>query len=85
MTRLIDADELNRVNEESIAEYSEYYTGDMIHGMRIVCQYAVENAPTVEAIPIEWIEQKMKELDTDIYEYEWLIAEWRIENYGKTD
>lgn len=53
MTRLIDADELNRVNEESIAEYgADYYTGEMIYGMRMVCQYAVEQAPTVDAVPL---------------------------------
>ena len=51
--RLIDADELNRVNEESIAEYgADYYTGEMIYGMRMVCQYAVEQAPTVDAVPV---------------------------------
>lgn len=48
--RLIDANELERVTEESIAEFGPvYYTGDMIYGMRLVCQYATEGAPTVQA------------------------------------
>lgn len=49
--RLIDADELNRIIEESIADLGPvYYTGQMIYAMRMVCEYATEGAPTIDAV-----------------------------------
>lgn len=89
--KLIDADELNRVNEESIAEYSEYYTGDMIHGMRSVCQYAVEHAPTVDAGPVEYILKQIVKLERSKGQsyhaicYRHLIEVWEMENERKEE
>ena len=51
--RLIDADALKQLTEESIAEYgNDYYTGDMIYGMQCVVHYATTDAPTVDAVPV---------------------------------
>jgi hypothetical protein len=51
--KLIDADALKQVTEESIAEYgNDYYTGDIICGMRRVVYYATTYAPTIDAVPV---------------------------------
>lgn len=50
--RLIDADELKKVNEENAIKYNDYYTDDMIVGMKVVCEYATKDAPTVDAVPV---------------------------------
>lgn len=86
--RLIDANLFAKkvLNTEAYPVAYVHGHGLTISGLTISrIAELLDEIPTVDAIPIEWIEQKMKELDTDTYEYEWLIAEWRIENYGKTD
>lgn len=58
----------------------------------------LDEMPTIDAIPIEWIvnyvnsyADKQKEITEDVAYIEVLgvtesmIADWRIENYGKTD
>lgn len=93
--RLIDADALKQITEESIAEYgNDYYTGDMIYGMRCVVYYATTDAPTVDAVLIGWIEEQIREsYDASkeydgCYDYAWALSElvkrWRVEN-GSVD
>ena len=50
--KLIDADALKQVTEESIAEYDDCYTRDTIFGMRSVVYYATTDAPTIDAVPV---------------------------------
>lgn len=82
--RLIDADKI---------DFTPYIDPFEIPG----AQYAVEQSPTIEAIPVEWLEEKI-----NMYEYladhaegiwaerydEWahllsqMIEKWRRENEG---
>lgn len=67
--RLIDADELERK--------VRWYGGNTAG---LLPQYELINAPTVKAIPIEWIERKLAEhwyVDYDIRE---LLEDWEKEN-----
>ena len=85
--KLIDADLLEKEIYKWMPKDQEtWMESDLppIENLVVSIMMTIQEQPTVDAIPVEWIEQTMKELDTDTYEYEWLIAEWRIENYGKT-
>ena len=50
--KLIDADELKKVSEEVVTKYGDCYTGQMVFGMEIICEYATKHAPTVDAMPV---------------------------------
>lgn len=50
MSRYIDADELKEVHEKAVAEFADYYTGEMMHGMNLVIQYATERAPSIDIV-----------------------------------
>ena len=90
--RLIDADKLMlsladwELQESPIHTYEkprEFTADDMqIMIWRTIrdCESAVEEQPTVKAIPIEWIERKLAEhwyVDYDIRE---LLDDWEKEN-----
>lgn len=83
MSRLIDADELKRA-----------FIGNR-YGTKAI-EYVIDNVPTVNAIPIEWIEewQNRHELKYDSYftmrdgkpkyAIECMIEDWEKENGQKT-
>jgi hypothetical protein len=72
--RLIDVDALPKA-----VEY-DYGTGEM--KILYYDAWVIAHAPTVDAIPVEFIEKRMKELGD--YEESWnlrgLIEDWRKEN-----
>ena len=76
--RLIDADEI-------IKETWGVVIKDMFHmheTVEVVSTIDIEKAPTVKAIPIEWIENKLKccdNINAEIF-VKSLIREWRKEN-----
>lgn len=56
--RLIDADALNYVRVRI------YHDDETIGGYTaIVPSSEIKNAPTVDAIPVEWIEQRIREIE----------------------
>lgn len=70
--RLIDADKLLEPG------YTDMFDDPIRFAM--VSRNAIESAPTVKAIPIEWIERKLAEhwyVDYDIRE---LLEDWEKEN-----
>ena len=70
--RLIDADKLLAPG------YTDMFDEPIRFAM--VSRNAIESAPTVKAIPIEWIERKLAEhwyVDYDIRE---LLEDWEKEN-----
>lgn len=86
--RLIDADKL---------QTDTVYTNSLIPSAGYVCTYsemAIENAPTVEAIPISWLEKWFNYHKTEAI---WLamagsellcqmiIDDWEAENGRKTN
>ena len=85
MTRLIDAKKLIRaiLNFPDCENgYSDAYDKECIIS-------EVEAQPTVDAVPVEFIEKHVqiaKECDDPIasYHMDWIVAQWRIEN-GQTD
>ena len=84
MTRLIDANDLIKAildfpNCEN--GYSDAYDKEFI-----VCE--IEEQPTVDAIPVEWIEEYM---NNHMFKFsdrwmamDWMLNDWRKEN-GQTD
>ena len=77
--RLIDADKLElkhfvqRVTEQPIA----YEGTQPVYANYDIIAYDVDNAPTVKAIPIEWIQKQVKDGWYDIIE---IMYHWEIEN-----
>jgi len=77
--RLIDADRLRAKITAMVTRPHQF-------------MYEIERAPTVEAIPIEWIKSKKIEYEHDRYDYvrgcfdgfndciDYLINEWEEEN-----
>ena len=83
--RLIDADELPEVNTiERIEGDREVFVNSWVPAS------AIWKAPTIEAIPIEWIEKWHKEEDRRLgdgwthieypHSHSRMIADWRKEN-----
>lgn len=77
--KLINADELNwdGIENEYGARTEEV----------VACEVLVENAPTVDAIPIEWIKETIKlaesVLDNEYAEHlKFLLEDWREDNAG---
>ena len=79
--RLIDADILQDDGINYVYEQSINY-GVIKQEYRFINRIQIDTAPTVEAIPIEWIKKYIKELDFDGLEYilESLIHDWEKEN-----
>ena len=80
--RLIDTDKIHRsrakITEGSKSFYKEWFSAS-----------AIDNAPTVEAIPIEWLKKKCNEADNigmgiDDWSvkdcYELVLEDWEKEN-----
>ena len=80
MPRLIDANKLNwdEIENEYGARTEEV----------VACEVLIENAPTVDAIPVEWLEKKIEKCKSskDLYPQLFeeiitiVITEWRKEN-----
>lgn len=84
--RLIDADKLKAQVEAHEIKY-KFTPTDYQYGHNVGINKAVndiEDAETVEAIPVDWIEAKMKSLVSpgckDVLD--WLLAEWKEEQKG---
>jgi len=84
--RLIDADKLLRPGYTDM--FDEPITFDM------VSKEAIDREPTVEAIPVEWIKERMNKEEyrgflVDHIEWHeclcWLIGKWRDENEQRQD
>lgn len=70
--RLIDADEIPFVNDPKHPH---------VEGFQTVTKTAIDNTPTVEAIPIEWIETYMQRFTLYTrWAFEGMIEEWRKKN-----
>lgn len=84
--RLIDADKLElkhfvqRVTEQPIS----YEGTQPIYANYDIIAYDVDNAPTEKAIPIEWIEKWIKEVEIrehiTLYDVRDMLKDWEKEN-----
>lgn len=85
--RLIDADKLElkhfvqRVTEQPIS----YEGTQPIYANYDIISYDVDNAPTVEAIPIEWFEWLLDTMGDGMYNLRAVIKDWERykEDWGK--
>ena len=69
MTRLIDADVI------------PWDKAAHVEGFQTVRKMAVDNMPTVDAIPVEWIKNYIgKANDTDAYAVVDMLSEWEEED-----
>lgn len=79
--RLIDADEL----KERISIDSDLVEVD--DGVMVPCidfEYNIDFAPTVEAIPIDWLKKRFMDRDNPKWCYDWhVIADCLIEYWEK--
>ena len=81
--RLVDADVLKaRIEQEEDREYDA--TGYLLHMTDSLL--VIDNAPTIDAIPVEWL-KKLFEDDGDWNEEEalidWIIRRWKQEQEGR--
>ena len=85
MSKLIDADELKQKMEKHIVKFpSDIYTDGKNWGIED-CIEDLEKMPSVEAIPIEWLQKKLdKWKDRDLLGLslyvKLLIEDWEKEN-----
>ena len=72
--KLIDADALPKAMEY------DYETGEM--KILYYDAWVIAHAPTVDAIPIEWIKEYRKGLPEDEigYQFDYMLDDWRKEN-----
>lgn len=68
--RLIDADSLYR---EGLNEYISEYGGDEYHFDETRFSRLIESEPTVDAVPVEWIEQYKQSIGSQtLVGYRWI-------------
>ena len=84
MARLIDADALKEQVESHVVSMSVCLSMDEHYGkvtMREDCLQDIADAPTIAAIPVEWLKGLMlsTEDDVDKVEFEWIMREWQEE------
>lgn len=78
--RLIDADKIHRsrakITEGSKSFYKEWFSAS-----------AIDNAPTVEAIPIEWFEWLLDTMGDGMYNLRAVIKDWERykEDWGERE
>ena len=89
MSRLIDADALKEQIESHVVSMSVCLSVDEHYGkvtMREDCLQDIANAPTVEAIPVEWLREWQDEVGT-LNEWwpiiERIITVWREEQEAR--
>ena len=79
MGRLVDENDVYNV----LTKYYHHKTATQ----HVALIDALGTAKTVDAIPVEWLEAKMKSLVSpgckDVVD--WLLAEWREEQNGKSN
>lgn len=76
MGRLIDADKV-------LQETWEVETKDMFHMteiVEVVSAIDIKEAPTVKAIPIEWLESQLNVFGDGFYNLRLVIKQWEKEN-----
>lgn len=75
--RLIDAEPI----EKAIAEWKERETNELLT-MTIVDNVGtwITHAPTIEAIPIEWLIEYVRKRNLDIRDILIIADDWRKEN-----
>ena len=86
MTRLIDADKL-LIDIEELKKspwYNATYLSNerkigMLEAMDMIEAACIRHGETVEAIPIEWIEEYCEEAARDPYPVYDMIADWKKE------
>ena len=84
MARLIDADALKEKIESHVVSMSVCLNMGEHYGkvtMREDCLQDIADAPTIAAIPVEWLKGLMlsTEDDVDKVEFEWIMREWQEE------
>ena len=95
MARLIDADALKEQIESHVVSMSVCLNMGEHYGkvtMREDCLEDVQNAPTIDAIPVEWLNQKYAENepgeDKDYDHFLWdaiayILTEWQKEQEAR--
>lgn len=83
MSRVIDADALKEQIESHVVSVSVCLSVDEHYGkvtMREECLQDIADAPTIDAIPVEWLRDKMqKSRATDANPFGYVLAEWHKE------
>lgn len=75
--RLIDADEFRN----DILRQSELIKVDDFQVLPVVdVAECLDNAPTVKAIPIEWLERQLNVFGDGFYDLRLVIKQWEKEN-----
>ena len=89
MSRLIDADALRDRIENHVTTVSACYTSQEAYGrtqMKMLALQDVDEAQTVDAIPVEWLRniEVVAEMAIDDRMFvEWLITEWQKEQEAR--
>lgn len=87
MARLIDADALKEAVEFHVTSMSVCLSMDEHYGkvtMREDCLTDIDNAPTIDAIPVEWLEEKMQKPQmTCANPFGYVLAEWLEEQEAR--
>ena len=80
MSRIIDADALKDRLQEAL-EFQEKH--DNYEGAELfeIAQDFVDEQPTIDAIPVEWLKGLMLSTDDDVdkVEFAWIMREWKNE------
>ena len=93
MVRLIDADKLSKNTCKGIcSNCNDMYAGENVKTncseVRLYFLKKIQKAPTVDAIPVEWIEEYMNnhmlKFSDRWMAMDWMLNDWRKEN-GQTD
>ena len=80
--RLIDANSIKfRPYYDDYVDYDGYINDLKTWQLDDILSDRVDNAPTVDAIPVEWIEKKIEKLDKEAKEYDIFIRE-ELAGYG---
>lgn len=86
--RLIDADALKEEIEFHPTSVSVCMTVEQALGetnFKMRCLEDIDSAPTIDAIPVEWLRQKMqKPLMTSANPFDYVLCEWQNEQEAGT-
>lgn len=87
MSRAIDADALKEQIESHVVSMSVCLSAGEHYGkvtMREECLQDIADAPTIDAIPVEWLRDKMqKSRATDANPFGFVLAEWLKEQEAR--
>jgi hypothetical protein len=85
---LIDAEKAMKSIDEIVCSMSVCMNSDYCHGMMAMkdaALHAIENQPTVDAVPVEWIKAKIESLKSQGNEFASLsarIIQAMLNDYG---